>query len=76
MTQKVYLICIRKNGDSIYYPFEGFDSFEKAKKHLFDTQKKIDNRRILETSTKNEFVITDDNGNYIQTLVIEDIWVR
>ena len=76
MAMKVYLICFRKNGESVYYPFEGFDSFEKAKKHLFDTQKKIDNRKVHETSTRNEFIVTDTDGNYIHTLVIEDIWVR
>ena len=76
MAQKVYLVCKKESERSVYFPFEGYDSFEKAKKHLFETQKKVDNRRIQETDVRNEFIITDNDGNYIHTLVIEDIWVR
>lgn len=73
---KVYLVCIRENEKSVYYPFEGYYSFEKAKKHIFETQKKFDNRKVQETDRRNEFLVTDNDGKYIHTLVIEDIWVR
>lgn len=75
MDKKVYIIAI-KESNLLCSTFEAYDSFEKAKKHIFESSKKYPDRKVLETNMKNEFDIVDKDCIYIHTLKIIDLWLR
>ena len=75
MAKKIFIIAVKETNllCSIY---EAYDSFEKAKKSIYDSAKKFPDRKILETNLKNEFDIVDSNCIHIHTLKIIDLWLR
>ena len=74
MSKKIYLVGKKVDGGVCMVPTQAFPSFESAKKYLLE-HKPYD-RRIEATDVRNEFRITDTNGNYLQTTVIRDVWMN
>lgn len=75
MAKKVFIIAV-KESNLLCSTFAAYDSFEKAKKSIYESAKKFPNRKILETSLKNEFEIVDNDCIHVHTLKIIDLWLR
>ena len=75
MDKKVYIIAI-KESKLLCSTFECYESFELAKKSIYNSAKNFPNRKILETNLKNEFDIVDNNCVHVHTLKIIDLWLR
>lgn len=74
MSKKIYLVGKKVDGDITIVPYRAFYTFESAKKHLLSNVPS--DRKIEPTELRNEFRVLDENGNYIQTTAIRDIWVE
>lgn len=74
--KKVYVIIIKETGE-LTSRLEAYESFEKAKKDIYEALKEHSHERELrETELKNEFEVWDKQGNRIHTLQIVDLWVH
>ena len=74
MAQKVYLITIKESGKLASF-YEAYSSLEKAVKHLKETAKQF-NRKLVETTLRNEYKVFTEAGEYVHTLRIVDVWLR
>jgi len=75
MGKKVFIIEI-KESNTLVSTFEAYDSFKKAKGSIFEAAKRYFDRKVLETSLKNEFEVVQEDGTHIHTLRIIDLWLR
>lgn len=75
MAKKIFIIAI-KESNLLCSTYEAYDSFEKAKKSIYDSAKNFPNRQVLETNLKNQFEIVDCDCIHIHTLKIIDLWLR
>ena len=75
MAKKIYIIAIKEN-NLLCSTYEAYDSFEKAKKSIFDSANKFPDRKVMETNLKNQFEIVDCDCIHIHTLKIIDLWLR
>ena len=75
MGKKVFIIAVKET-NLLCSTYEAYDSFEKAKKSIFESAKKFPDRKVLETSRKNEFDIVDKDCIYVHTLRIIDLWLH
>lgn len=74
MRNKIYIVGKKMDDGLCMVPTQAFTTFEGARKHLFEH---VPFRRRLEvTDRRNEFRVTDNNGKYIQTVIIRDLWVN
>lgn len=78
MAKRIYLVAVMRNGKpSLDNVYEAYDSREKAEKWIFDTAKTFSDRRVKKSEEmKCDYDVTDDNGNYIHTLRIVEMWLR
>lgn len=76
--RKVHIVTIAEK--KAEYPqnpvYECWQSFDKALENLKKTVEGIEDRKLVPTERKNEFILTNDKGEEIHTLVIEEIWLR
>ena len=76
MAQKIYVVLI-KDTNELCTQYECYKSHEKAKEFIYKSVSAFpESRKILKTRSKNEFIITDLDCNYIHTLKICDIWLK
>ena len=75
MGKKVFIIAVKET-NLLCSTYEAYDSFEKAKKSIFESAKNYPDRKVLETNRKNEFDIVDKDCIYVHTLRIVDLWLR
>ncbi len=75
MGKKVFIIAVKET-NLLCSTFAAYDSFEKAKKSIFESAKNYPDRKVLETNRKNEFDIVDKDCIYVHTLRIVDLWLR
>ena len=75
MDKKIFIIAV-KESRLLCSTFEAYDSFEKAKKSIYDSAKNYPDRKVMETNLKNEFDIIDKDCIHVHTLRIVDLWLR
>lgn len=75
MGKKVFIIAVKET-NLLCSTFAAYDSFEKAKKSIFESAKNYPDRKVLKTNRKNEFDIVDKDCIYVHTLRIIDLWLR
>lgn len=74
MAKKIYLVGKKVEGDEIQMvPYRAYPTFESAKRSVLNHTP--EDRRLVATEMKNEFKVTDADGNYIHTIAIRDIWL-
>ena len=76
MIQKIYVVLI-KDTNTLCTQYECYNSHEKAKDFIYKSVFAFaESRKIRKTKNRNEFILTDLDGNYIHTLKIVGIWVK
>ena len=72
--RKIYLVGKKVEGDEIQMgPYRAYPTFESAKRSIME--RLPHDRRLGATELKNEFRVLDEQGNYIHTIAIRDLWM-